>query len=109
MLCRAQNPVWRHARSSMPDVQVAATVSVFRRKLHMPPQDNSMGITWTLCWWGMNYSPGDVVNRVHSLLPVRMVTKVSGSRVMLPGYTMALPSTESAEEIERTVLAMLPI
>jgi hypothetical protein len=39
-------------------------------------EDNSIGITWTLCWWGMNYSPGDVVNRVHSLLPVRMVTKI---------------------------------
>lgn len=68
-----------------------------------------MGITWTLCWWGMNYSPGDVVNRVHSLLPVRMVTKVSGSPVMLPGYTMAQPSTESAEEFERTVFAMFAI
>lgn len=38
-------------------------------------QDNTIGIVWTLCWWAMMYSPGDSVNRVHSLLPVRMLTK----------------------------------
>ena len=39
-------------------------------------QANSVGITWTLCWWAINYSPGGVVARLHSQLPVRMVTKV---------------------------------
>lgn len=39
-------------------------------------EDNIVGIVWTLCWWGIMYSPGDVVNSVHSLLPVRMLTKV---------------------------------
>ena len=40
-------------------------------------QDNTIGIVWTLCWWAIMYSPGDSVNRVHSLLPVRMLTKAS--------------------------------
>jgi hypothetical protein len=39
-------------------------------------EDNTIGIVWTLCWWAIMYSPGDSVNRVHSLLPVRMLTKV---------------------------------
>lgn len=39
-------------------------------------QDNVVGTVWTLCWWGIMYSPGDVVNSVHSLLPVRMLTRV---------------------------------
>jgi hypothetical protein len=38
-------------------------------------QDNTIGIVWTLCWWAMMYSPGDSVSRLHSLLPVRMLTK----------------------------------
>ena len=38
--------------------------------------DNTLGVTWTLCWWLINYCPLDAVNRVHSFLPVRIVTKV---------------------------------
>ena len=38
--------------------------------------ENYMGLTWTACWWLINYSPFDVVYRVHGFLPVRMVSKV---------------------------------
>ena len=38
--------------------------------------DNTLGVTWTICWWLINYCPYDAVNRVHSFLPVRVVTKV---------------------------------
>jgi len=42
--------------------------------------DNTLGVTWTICWWLMNYCPFDAVNRVHSFLPVRVLTKVQASR-----------------------------
>ena len=35
-----------------------------------------VGITWTVCWWLINYSPYDLAAQVHNMLPVRMVTKV---------------------------------
>lgn len=35
-----------------------------------------VGITWTVCWWFINYSPYGLAAQVHSQLPVRMVTKV---------------------------------
>ena len=38
--------------------------------------DNTLGVTWTVCWWLINYCPADLVNTVHSYLPVRVVTKV---------------------------------
>lgn len=38
-----------------------------------------IGITWTLCWWLINYSPYNLVAQVHNLLPVRMVSKVRGA------------------------------
>ena len=37
--------------------------------------DNSVGVTWTLCWWLINYCPADLVNTIHNFLPVRVVTK----------------------------------
>ncbi|GFR53249.1 hypothetical protein Agub_g16026, partial [Astrephomene gubernaculifera] len=37
--------------------------------------NNTVGLTWVACWWLMAYSPFDIVNRVHSFLPFRMVTK----------------------------------
>ena len=38
--------------------------------------DNTLGVTWTICWWLINYCPLDLVNTAHSFLPVRVVTKV---------------------------------
>ena len=37
---------------------------------------NYLGMVWTACWWLMTYCPGDWVASAHSLLPVRMLTKV---------------------------------
>lgn len=37
--------------------------------------DNTMGLTWTLCWWLMNYSPFDIAYKVHDILLVKMTTK----------------------------------
>lgn len=37
---------------------------------------NMVGLTWTVSWWLMNYSPNDIAWRIHSILPVRMMTKM---------------------------------
>ena len=37
---------------------------------------NTLGITWTICWWLANYSPGGVVARILKLAPVRIPAKV---------------------------------
>lgn len=37
--------------------------------------DNDMGLTWTVCWWLINYSPFDAVFLIHDFLPIKMVTK----------------------------------
>ena len=37
---------------------------------------NTLGITWTVCWWLANYSPGSVVAKVLTLVPVRIPAKV---------------------------------
>lgn len=34
---------------------------------------------WIVAWWAMNYCPGDLVARLHALLPVRAAARVSGS------------------------------
>lgn len=31
---------------------------------------------WTLCWWGVNYFPGDVVSTIAALLPFKVICKV---------------------------------
>ncbi|GLC39931.1 hypothetical protein PLESTB_001820400 [Pleodorina starrii] len=38
--------------------------------------NNSIGVTWFICWWLMVYSPFNIVNRIHSLPPIKMVTKL---------------------------------
>lgn len=37
---------------------------------------NYLGIVWSVCWWLINYCPGDVVASTHALLPFKMLTKV---------------------------------
>lgn len=37
---------------------------------------NMVGVTWTVSWWLMNYSPNNFGWRIHNLLPVRIVTKM---------------------------------
>ena len=38
---------------------------------------NSVGVTWTVCWWLVNYCPGNLVARAMSWLPCRLVARVS--------------------------------
>ncbi|EFJ49844.1 hypothetical protein VOLCADRAFT_104093 [Volvox carteri f. nagariensis] len=38
--------------------------------------NNALGLTWLICWWLMTYSPFDVVSRLHSLPPIKTVTKL---------------------------------
>ncbi|GIL90578.1 hypothetical protein Vretimale_17477 [Volvox reticuliferus] len=38
--------------------------------------NNSLGVTWFICWWLMVYSPFNVVGRIHSLPPVKLITKL---------------------------------
>ncbi|KAL3159054.1 hypothetical protein ABBQ32_011052 [Trebouxia sp. C0010 RCD-2024] len=37
---------------------------------------NYLGIVWSICWWLINYCPGDIVASTHALLPFKMLTKV---------------------------------
>lgn len=37
---------------------------------------NTLGITWTICWWLANYSPGNIVGKILALAPVRIPAKV---------------------------------
>lgn len=37
---------------------------------------DSVGWIWTTCWWLMNYFPFGLIASLHSLLPVRLVSKV---------------------------------
>ncbi len=39
-------------------------------------RSNVLGVTWTLCWWLMLYFPYGLVYNLHSMLPIRMTTKV---------------------------------
>jgi MFS-type transporter involved in bile tolerance (Atg22 family) len=36
--------------------------------------DNVIGVTWTACWWAINYFP--YARELHALLPIRLTTKV---------------------------------
>eukprot|EP00195_Chlamydomonas_chlamydogama_P006970 CAMPEP_0202890708 /NCGR_PEP_ID=MMETSP1392-20130828/1028_1 /ASSEMBLY_ACC=CAM_ASM_000868 /TAXON_ID=225041 /ORGANISM="Chlamydomonas chlamydogama, Strain SAG 11-48b" /LENGTH=362 /DNA_ID=CAMNT_0049574327 /DNA_START=64 /DNA_END=1152 /DNA_ORIENTATION=- len=36
---------------------------------------NTLGFTWTLCWWLMTYFPYNIPNKLHSFWPVKMITK----------------------------------
>ncbi|GLI68493.1 hypothetical protein VaNZ11_012935 [Volvox africanus] len=38
--------------------------------------NNSLGVTWFICWWLMVYSPFNIVGRIHSVPPVKMITKL---------------------------------
>ena len=40
---------------------------------------NAVGLYYVLAWWAVNYCPGDLVCRLHSLLPIRMAARVSES------------------------------
>ena len=37
---------------------------------------NTLGVTWTICWWLANYSPGNIVGKILALAPVRIPAKV---------------------------------
>ncbi len=36
---------------------------------------NAVGVTWTLCWWAVNYCPGNLVARALAALPCRALAK----------------------------------
>ncbi|GIL68827.1 hypothetical protein Vafri_22058 [Volvox africanus] len=38
--------------------------------------NNSLGVTWFICWWLIVYSPYNIVGRIHSMPPVKMITKL---------------------------------
>lgn len=37
---------------------------------------NTVGLTWTICWWLINYFPGNLAARVLSLPPLKISAKV---------------------------------
>jgi hypothetical protein len=38
---------------------------------------NTVGVTWTVCWWLVNYFPGNLVSSIISFLPIKIITKVT--------------------------------
>ena len=36
---------------------------------------NSVGVTWTVCWWLVNYLPGGLVAKLLRLRPFKLVAK----------------------------------
>lgn len=44
---------------------------------------NIIGVTWTVCWWLINYFPFGVIQRLVLLLPFRIVAKVRSCQVLL--------------------------
>lgn len=37
--------------------------------------NNKLAIWWTLCWWSINYFPKDIISKLHSALPIRIITR----------------------------------
>ena len=45
---------------------------------------NAVGVTWTLCWWAVNYFPSNLVSRALALLPCRALAKVPWISTFIP-------------------------
>ena len=63
---------------------------------------NTLGITWTICWWLANYSPGGVVAKILKLAPVRIPAKVCC--VARPRFAMLGPAVQTPDA--RPLMAM---
>ncbi|KAG2431332.1 hypothetical protein HYH02_013322 [Chlamydomonas schloesseri] len=37
---------------------------------------NSLGVTWFVCWWLMTYAPFGICERIHSIPPIKALTKL---------------------------------
>ncbi len=37
---------------------------------------NTVGLTWTICWWLINYFPGNLAAKAFSFPPLRITAKV---------------------------------